>query len=468
MRNEVALSQADFLRLAVGLLDERAAHRERTRHSFDWRRVARPKQLPPGSPGADSQRTDWRYWLLMSGRGFGKTRTGAEAVREQVREGRRRYIAFVAPTLDDGRKIMIEGPSGILTVSPPDERPRWIRDKRELHWPNGAIGYLYTSEEPERLRGPEHDYAWCEELGAWRRAEATWSNLRFGMRRRGPRGDSPVYVLTTTPRPTPLMRKLVADPKTELVGGTTYENRANLDEEFVSSVLTEYEGTRLGDQELLGKLLGDTPGALWKPSLIESMRIDEAPETIQRIVVAIDPAVADAEERRRAEAEQRYLGETGIVVVGRARCLCRDREEQHGFVFEDLSGYFQPEEWASLAVEAYHRRKADRIIAEVNNGGKLVETTIRALGDRHVSYKPVNASRGKQARAEPIAALYERRMIHHVGVHTKLEDQMTTWNPLLSRKSPDRMDALVWGLTEVMLGARSPSSAPSTAGSRRM
>ncbi len=450
-----------FLRQAGELLWLHHQRQIQDAHRFEWRTHARPKQLAPGSPGAASPRTDWRYWFIMAGRGFGKTRTGAEWVREQVRQGRRRRVALVAPTYDSGRKLMIEGPSGILNVSPPEERPRWLHQRKELHWPNGAVGFLYTSDEPENLRGPEHDAAWCEEIGAWRNAEATWSNLRFGMRIRGPLGDTPQTCITSTPRPTSLVRKIVANPKTEVIDGTTYENQENLDPDFLDAVLTEYEGSRLGEQELMGKLLGDTPGALWKMKRIEELRVLVAPEAV-RIVVAIDPAVADAEERREAERAQRFIAETGIIVAARARCLCRGKEEQHGFILEDLSGYLEPEEWAGRAVTAYDQHHADRIIAEVNNGGALVEATLRALGGdraRRVSYKAVHASKGKVTRAEPIAALYEKGMVHHVGVHPKLEDQMTTYNPLLVKRSPDRLDAAVWALTELMLGARAPSLA---------
>jgi len=452
---------AQFLRAAGELLTLHHQHIEREAHRFDWHSLARPKQLAPGSPGAFSRRRDWRYWFLMAGRGFGKTRTGAEWIREQVRQGRRRRLALVAPTYDSGRKVMIEGPSGILNVSPPDERPRWLHQRKELHWPNGAVGFLYTAEEPEALRGPEHDAAWVEEIGAWRNAESTWSNLRFGMRVRGPLGDAPQFCITSTPRPTSLVRKIVANPKTEVIDGTTYENRDNLDEDFIEAVLAEYEGTRLGEQELLGKLLGDTPGALWKMSTIERLRVLVAPESI-RVVVAIDPAVADAEERREAERSQRFIAETGIVVAARARCLCRGKDEQHGFVLDDLSGYLEPEEWATRAVNAYDEHSADRIVAEVNNGGALVEATLRALGGdraRRVSYKAVHASKGKITRAEPIAALYEKGMVHHLGALAKLEDQMTTFNPLLVRRSPDRLDAAVWALTELMLGPRAPTLA---------
>lgn len=447
-----------FYRQAGEALTIRRAAAAASVDRYDWLKNARPEQRPPGEPGAKDPRKDWRYWMLMTGRGFGKTRTGSETVREQVRQGRRRRIAMIAPTLDDGRKLMIEGISGLLAITPPDERPRWIAHKRELHWPNGAIGYLYTTEEPERLRGPEHDFVWCEEMGAWRNPETTWSNMRFGLRLRGPRGDRPQVVITTTPRPTPLIRKLVANPRTIVQSGTTYENQQNLAEDFLDAVLGEYEGTRLGQQELEGKLLTDTPGALWKFSQIEALRVVRLPEKVLRTVIAVDPAVADAEERRAAAAEDRTTAETGIIVVARGRCLCKSQEDQHAFVYRDLSGFHAPHEWARIVADAYHLEKADRVIAEVNNGGALVESNLRTLGDPTISYKAVHASKGKATRAEPISALYEQGKVHHVGAALgKLEDQLTTWNPLMSARSPDRLDALVWALTELMLGAQAPA-----------
>jgi phage terminase large subunit-like protein len=457
-----------FLKLAARQLAERQAEKRALVDRFDWLLHARTKQRPPGEPGSDNPRADWHYWLVMAGRGFGKTRTGAETIREQVRQGRRRSIALVAPTLGDGRKLMIEGPSGILAISPDSERPRWRADKRELIWPNGAIGYLYSSEEPERLRGPEHDGGWCEEMGAWRNPEDTWSNLRLGLRRRGPKGDRPQLVITTTPRATSLMRRVVANPRTVITNGTTYENAANLDEDFVGMVRDEYEGTRLGEQELMGRLLTDTPGALWKMSRIEELRRAAITESIARVVIAIDPAVADAEERKLAAAEDRSVSETGIVVVARARCLCKGADEHHVFVLQDLSGYYAPDEWGQLAVRAYDEHNADRVVAEVNQGGALVQALIKTYGP-HVAYRAVHASRGKHTRAEPVAALYEQGKVHHVGVHTRLEDQMTTWNPLLSRKSPDRMDALVWAITDLMLGPQGASyRRPAVNGQRRI
>lgn len=442
---------AAALRAAGKVLRARHREIERVRHLYHWRHHARPEQLPPGEPGAAKARKDWAYWIVQAGRGWGKTRTGAETVRAQVAAGRRRSIALVAPTLGDGRKLMIEGPTGILAVSPPSECPRWVEKDRELRWPNGAIGYLYTSEEPERLRGGNHDFAWCDEMGSWRNAKTSWSNLRFACRITGPHGDHPQFVLTLTPRPTPLIRQLLANPAAEITRGTTYDNRENLDPEFFSALQKEYEGSRLGDQEIKGELLGDTPGALWKMDTIERNRVQIAPADFLKFVVAIDPATADLEDRKIAEQGERFLSETGIICGGIAACRCRGQVEQHGFITHDLSGYHTPEEWGSLAVEAYNAQQADRIVAEVNQGGALVASNIRAQGGQRIPIHQVHASRGKQTRAEPVATLDEKGLIHHVGVHPALEDQMTTWNPLLAKKSPDRMDARVWLITDLML-----------------
>jgi phage terminase large subunit-like protein len=451
-----------LLRIAGAKLLELHRHRERRAHSYDWLRNARPEQIPAGEPGSYSPRRNWELWLVMAGRGFGKTRSGAEACRAQVDAGRRRRIALVAPTLNDARKLMIEGDSGLEAVYPRNHPnfPRWVENKREIYWPNGAIGYVYTSEEPNRFRGPQHDFAWCEEVGAWRNAETCWDNLAFGMRITGPLGDHPQIIATTTPRPTRLMRRLVDDPNTEISKGRTYDNEHNLDPVFLRRLM-RYEGTRLGQQELDGILLGDTPGAMFTNAKIEAGRVLRAPDLI-RVVVAIDPAVADLAERQRAELEQTFLGETGIVVAGVGRCRCQGAEAVHGFVLADLTDYYQPEAWAKVALDAFDSRNADRIVAEVNNGGALVEANLRACArGRRFAYRAVHASRGKAIRAEPIATMYEKLEIHHVGVHPKLEDELTTWNPLLSPRSPNRLDADVWALTDLMLGpnaVRSPTT----------
>ena len=389
---------------------------------YDWRFWARPNQVPP--PG------DWRTWLVLAGRGFGKTRTGAEWVREQVEQGQCSRMALVAPTAADARDVMVEGESGILAISPPWFRPLYEPSKRRLTWPNGAIATTYSADEPDRLRGPQHDGAWADELAAWKYSE-TWDMLMFGLRL----GADPRAVVTTTPKPVRLIRELLAAATTVVTRGSTYENADNLAPAFFEKIISKYEGTRLGRQELHAEVLDDVPGALWARKMLDDLRRLAAPDLV-RVVVAVDPAVTSEE----------GSDETGIVVAGKGA-------DGHGYVLEDLSGRFSPDAWARRAVDAYQERQADRVIAEVNNGGDLVETIVRTV-DARVSYKGVHASRGKQTRAEPVAALYEQGRIHHVGSLEDLEDQMCTWLP--GMKSPDRMDALVWALTELMLDGQEP------------
>ena len=393
---------------------------------YDWSVWARPAQLPP--PG------DWRIWLLLAGRGFGKTRTGAELIRARVAASTARRLALVAPTAGDARNVMVEGESGILAISPPWDRPHYEPSKRRLTWPNGAIATLYSADEPERLRGPQHDATWCDELGSWRHPEA-WDMLMFGLRL----GTDPRVVVTTTPRPTKLIRALIADPKAVVTHGTTYENRANLAPAFLDQIIRKYEGTRLGRQELDAELLDDVAGALWTRGIIEAVRSSTAPSLV-RVVVAIDPAATST-----ADAD-----ETGIIVAGKD-------ERGQGWVLADSSGRYQPTEWAKTAIAAYRAHHADRVVAEVNHGGEMVEATLRVI-DPNVSFAALRASRGKVTRAEPVAALYEQGRVHHVGAFPQLEDQMCGFAPagrnevdLRSGGSPDRVDALVRALTDLML-----------------
>jgi phage terminase large subunit-like protein len=373
------------------------------------------------------------------------TRTGAEWIRSLVESGRASRVALVAATAADARDVVVEGESGLLAISPPWNRPLYEPSRRRLTWRNGAIASLYSADEPDRLRGPQHDAAWTDELAAWRYPEA-WDQLMFGLRL----GTDPRVVVTTTPRPTPLIRQLISLPTTVVTRGTTYENRAHLAEAFYESIVRQYEGTRLGQQELLAELLDDNPGALFRRNDIESGRVREAPPLV-RIVVAIDPAVSHGES----------ANETGIVVVGLG-------VDGHAYILSDLSGRLSPYEWARAAVDAYHGHRADRIVAEKNQGGALVESNLRTV-DPRIPYKGVTATRGKTTRAEPVAALYEQGRVHHVGCFPKLEDQMCAWDPsgqvARSRResaaasanrstSPDRMDALVWGLTELLVEAQ--------------
>jgi predicted phage terminase large subunit-like protein len=393
---------------------------------YDWSFWARPEQLPP--PG------DWRVWLLLAGRGFGKTRTGAEFVRARVAAHRARRIALVAPTAADARDVMVEGESGLLAIAPPDDRPCYEPSQRRLTWPNGAVATTFSADEPDRLRGPQHDFAWCDELAAWRYPEA-WDMLTFGLRL----GNDPRAVVTTTPRPNRLIRGLLADPKVILTHGRTAENWANLAAAFLDQIVRRYEGTRLGRQELDAEILDDLPGALWQRGIIEAARVSALP-ALSRVVVAIDPAAASHE----------HADETGIVVAGRDAA-------GHAYVLADASGRYAPAEWARTAIAAYGAHRADRIVAEVNNGGEMVEATLRMV-DPNVPFGAVRASRGKVARAEPAAALYEQGRVHHLGAFPQLEDQMCAFTADFDRSaaghSPDRVDALVWALTELMVEAR--------------
>jgi phage terminase large subunit-like protein len=387
----------------------------------DWRIWARPEQLPPDG--------DWRVWLLLAGRGFGKTRSGAEYVRQCVRRGNAGRVALVAPTAADARDVMVEGPSGLLAVCPADDRPRYEPSRRRISWPNGAIATCFSADEPERLRGPQHDLAWCDELASWRYAEA-WDNLMLGLRL----GPNPRAVATTTPKPIKLLRDLLAQDGVMVTRGSTFENRANLAPAFLDSVVKRYLGTRLGRQELEAELLEDTPGALWTRAMIETSRVRETPE-LRRVVVAIDPAASTS-----AGAD-----ETGIVVAGLGR-------DNAAYVLDDLSGRYSPRDWASRAVAALKRHQGDRIVAEINNGGEMVEATLRAI-EPNAPFKALRASRGKAIRAEPVAALYEQGRVHHVGAFPALEDQLCAFTADFDRArsgySPDRLDALVWGLSEL-------------------
>lgn len=400
---------------------------EKATYLYSWRAWARPSQVAPDG--------DWRVWLLQSGRGFGKTRAGGEWVREQVEVHGKTRIALVAPTAADTRDTMVEGESGILACSHPDFMPTYFPSMRRVVWPNGAQATLFSADKPDRLRGPQHEAAWCDELASWRYPEA-WDMLLLGLRL----GANPQAVVTTTPRPTRLIKGLVAKETTVVTRGTTYENVANLAPEFFADIVAAYEGTNLGRQEIYGEIIEDIAGALWVRSWLDDLRVSEAPELAQ-VVVAIDPAVTS----------EPGSDETGIVVVG-----VDDASPSNGYVLDDLSGRYRPEEWSRIAVEAYHRHRADRIIGEANNGGDLIESVIRTV-DPMVAYRKVHASRGKYVRAEPVSTLYQKRRVHHVGLFGQLEDQMCNFTPDIDRRvmgSPDRVDALVWAFWALMVGRR--------------
>lgn len=508
----------------------------------DWQLWARPGQMVPKST--------WSYWLILAGRGWGKTRTGSEWVRQKIKTCR--YTNLIGATVDDARDIMIEGESGILAICPKGERPRYVG--RKLIWPNGAKSLIFTADEPDRLRGKQHEALWCltgdtmvlmgdgsqkkirdvragdfvqtrkgprivtgqaltkqnaeiyllktmggraivgtaehpvfvpghgfipigklkrgmplyvmpcittdsilcveklatradvydiavdgereffangilvhncDEIAAWRYAES-WTQAQMGLRL----GNYPQACITTTPRPTKLIKEIVEDESTVVTTGTTYDNKENLAPAFFAKIINRYEGTRLGRQELMAELLKDNPNALWQRARIDELRVVIAP-AMKRIVVAIDPAVTS-----KPDSDW-----SGIIVVGLGI-------DDHGYVLQDGSVQASPDKWCQAAVNLYHKWQADRIVAEVNNGGDLVETVLRTV-DKNVAYTGIHASRGKITRAEPIAALYEQGKFHHVGSFSTLEDEMAEYDPLTSKKSPDRMDALVWAATNL-------------------
>jgi len=418
----LAASLASSPRRAEILASLTAAERRRLVHC--WPVWARLDQLPPS--GA------WQRWLILAGRGWGKTRTGAEWVRDRALRDPGCRVALVARTAADVRDVIVEGESGILAVHAPSERPTWEPSRRRLTWPNGSMATTYSADVPDQLRGPQHHYAWADELASWERPD-TWDQLIFGLRL----GTSPQVVVTTTPRPTPIIRALLTAPGTVVTRGRTLDNRANLAPGVVADLQRRYGGTRLGRQELDGEVLTDTPGALWTWERIDAARVAAAPQ-LRRVVVAIDPAVSAGE----------TSDETGIVVCGIGF-------DGRGYVLEDASGKYSPDGWARRAVHLAAEHQADRIVAEVNNGGALVEHTLRTV-DRAVAYKAVHASRGKATRAEPVAALYEQARVSHLGRLDALESQMTGWDPSTSTKSPDRVDALVWALTELMVDPTAP------------
>ena len=403
---------------------------------YDWEYWGRPaQQMPPGA---------WAFWLILAGRGWGKTRTGAEAVLQKAEAlGAGGRIALVARTAGDVRDTMIEGESGIMNVAPPWFRPVYEPSKRRVTFSNDAMCICFTSEKPDALRGPQFHFAWCDEVAAWQYLKETWDNLMLGLRL----GLNPQVVITTTPKPIGLLRDLIADVDTVATRGTTYENLANLSPRFRKAVLSRYEGTRLGRQELMAELLEQAEGALWRREWIQPIRVTpELAKQIRRIVVAIDPAATSKDSS----------DETGIVAVGITE---GDIDTCRGIVLADESGRYTPDGWARKALALADRLKANGIIGEANNGGEMVEHTIKTV-DRNAAFKMVWASKSKQARAEPVAAYYEQGRIDHAMhkdetgewvSYTALEDEYCGWEPNTGAASPNRLDAAVWGFTELMV-----------------
>ncbi len=391
-------------------------------------------QLPPEG--------DWRTWVIMGGRGAGKTRAGAEWVRAEVEgarpldPGRSRRVALIGETLDQVRDVMIFGDSGIMACSPPDRRPEWQATRRRLVWPNGAEAQVFSAHEPESLRGPQFDAAWVDELAKWKKAEEAWDMLQFALRL----GTHPRQCVTTTPRNVAVLKGILSNPSTVVTRAPTEANRAWLAASFLEEMRARYGGTRLGRQELEGELLEDAEGALWTSAMLEGLRREDA-GALSRVVVAVDPPVTG----------HKGSDECGIVVVGvRAE---GDPGDWCAVVLEDASlSAASPQEWARAAIAAMERHGAERLVAEVNQGGDLVESVIRQV-DRLVPFKAVRAARGKTARAEPVAALYEQGRVYHLRGLGRLEDQMCrmTVQGYEGKGSPDRVDALVWALHELMI-----------------
>ncbi|MDO9412288.1 MAG: terminase family protein [Pseudolabrys sp.] len=378
----------------------------------------------------------WTTWLMLGGRGAGKTRAGAEWVHSQAMgakpyaEQRSLHIALVGETAHDAREVMIEGPSGILSQAPRFERPTWTSTRRRLEWPNGAVATAFSADDPEQLRGPQFDAAWCDELAKWRTPDETFDNLQFGLRL----GPHPRQLITTTPKPITLIKRLVADPRTAVTRASTHSNAANLSPAFIEAVIGRYAGTRLGRQEIDGEIIEDRPDALWTRAVIEACRVDAAP-SLARIVIGVDPP---GSARPGSDA-------CGIVAAGIT-------EEGAVYVLEDASAQgLQPDVWASRAVALYRRLEADAIVAEVNMGGDMVSAVLKQV-DASVPVKSVHARRGKWLRAEPVAAMYAQGKVKHVGQPMPLlEDEMCDFGSggLSGGRSPDRLDALVWAVTEL-------------------
>lgn len=394
-----------------------------------WDFWARPDQLEPEG--------EWNTWLVLAGRGWGKTRVGAQWIKSKAEAHPGCRIALVAETAADARDVMIKGDSGLLSIDPNLTEDSWSPTNRCLTWPNGSKAWCYNATEPDQLRGPQHHFAWVDELAKFRYIQQTWDQLMFGLRL----GMNPKALVTTTPQPKKLIRELVAKEGNGVfvTRGATIDNKDNLAPSTVQNLYERYENTRFGRQELLGEILEDVPGALWNMDMIDNSRLKEAPEDLERVIISVDPAASSEE----------GSDENGIVAVG----LARDSDGYaRGYVLADRSLRGTPEEWASTAVKLYREFSADRIVAEKNNGGEMVSSVIRAV-DRSIPVTLVHASRGKYVRAEPISALYEQGRIHHVGRYDKLEDQMCQFSVDNLRDantgSPDRVDALVWGLSEL-------------------
>lgn len=399
---------------------------------YDWSKMARPaQQIPPG---------DWRIWLILAGRGFGKTRTGSETIRSWALSGRYRRIALIADTESEGRDVMVEGDSGLLSVHPKNERPLFEPSRRLLTWPNGAIATIYSAENPEKLRGPQFDCAWVDELCKYRNPDDVWAQLNMGLRL----GVDPRIIVTTTPKPLKIMGKLIkqAGKSVFLTRGKTIDNARNLAPTYLKTIQDLYGGTRFASQELDGIFTSDTGDALWSLALIRAAACPGGFDRsfFTRLIIAVDPAVTCKD----------TSDETGIIIAGRGT-------DGKSYIIKDLSGRYSAPHWARIVVDAYHSFKATTILAEINQGGDLVENMLKTLNP-NLPYRGVYARKSKIARAHPIAALYDQGKVRHYPGLETLENQLMSYHPGIGSSSPDRLDAAVWALTDLML--ENPTAPP--------
>lgn len=395
----------------------------RTGHAYYWPAHAREKQLPP--PG------DWFIWYIETGRGWGKNRTASEWVRACIESGEYRQGGIVGPTIATTRNLMVDGPSGIIACCPPWNKPVYHPTTHKIIWPNGATVEVFSADDPDRLRGANLDFGWADEFGTWHNSEP-FDMFLLCIRI----GDRPRVLVTGTPKPLPHVKGLPKRPHVVVTKGATYENKENLAGQFLEQIVAQYEGTRLGRQELHGEVLDDVEGALWKQeTMIDAHRVHEHPP-LTRIIVAVDPQAGAS-------------GETGIVVAG----IGKVATIAHGYILDDVTMSGSPDEWGRAAVAAYHKWNADRIVYEKNQGGDMVAQTLRIV-DKNVPLKDVWASKGKQARAEPVSALAEQGRLHHVGFFGALEAELCSWVPGEGMPSPNRLDALVWAINDVLIGTQ--------------
>ena len=401
------------------------SQRELAALPFRWDFNGRPEQFEPAG--------NWSIWVVCCGRGYGKTRLGSEWVRSQMcgatplAPGKCRRMAIIGETAKDLREVIARGTSGVLAVHPPEFRPTYT-EKGGFVWPNGATALLYNGTEPDQLRGPNFDGAWCDELAKYRYAEETWDMLQFALRI----GTNPRQLVTTTPRPIPILKRIMARPDTYVTRGSLSENRGNLAASYVKAIVNTYAGSRLGRQEIDGEVIDDVEGALWNRALIEKCRVvDPGREFWRKTYIGLDPQVGKDRDQ------------TGIIAVSLGL-------DGHGYVRADASGNLSPEGWGRRVSDLYEELDADIVVAEVNQGGEMVRNVMRNINPRMV-VQTVHARVGKQARAEPVSALYEQGRVHHVGAFPALEDQMATWESVTGRASPDRLDALVWAILKLMV-----------------